>query len=144
MIGDNIYVHVEFSKPEQKKKINNKVIEALSCFFEKQKITVKEEDESFIEILIDYKNDYNVPANFYLSYISEEKNKIKMISLSAFNHPAGEFLLDNGKTLCKQLFKDEMISKIILTDDSEYSTEEIIEKLKESLNEVDITTLLIK
>lgn len=139
MIGDNIYIHIELSEFKNIVLIRQELISILkkstNCISE----FVKENGDSntsYDEIIINYENDYNVPANFFISYIDLKDQKAKEISISGFNHPAGEFLFENGVFLCKEISKINFVKISILTNDSIYSTEEIFKKYNNLLVDI--------
>lgn len=139
MVGDNIYIHIQFKDFKEVEFIRKELMsifkKSTGSNSELAKAKV-DSDFSYDEILFYFQNDYDVPANFFVSYYNLKEEKAKEISISGYNHPAGEFLLDQGVFLCEELNKIDAVKMIIMTNDSAYSTEEIFKKINDQLTDI--------
>lgn len=138
MIGDNIYIYIQFNDFIEVAFICSELMSILKKRIKSNREFVKEKidsDFSYDEILIYFQNDYDVPANFFVSYYNVREDKTKEISIGAYNHPAGEFLLEQGVFLCQEINKIDSVKILVMTDDSEYSSEEIFRKINNLLKD---------
>ena len=141
MDGDNLYVSIELLEHKTILFSQNWVLRKLIKFKREsmvsQKKLTKEEDDQFIpnisynEFLLDYPNDFNVPANIGVIYYgNHETRMVNIISVTAMNHPAGELMVQEGVNLCQE-FDDSLVKSVILTNDSPYFAPEIIKRFNE-------------
>lgn len=137
MVGDNIDINIELKKSQQLDSLHEWLKQRFEYAFSSSDISFEEitdnhkheHDPKILEkILIGFENDFDVPASFCVSYYELfNKGEFDIISIGAFNHPAGEFLSKKGIYIC-QLLSESFVKKIVLTNDSEFSAIEIMEK----------------
>ncbi len=135
MIGDDINLSVELKKELIIEEVQKWLTSIFEDFVEnsvvkRKRDTLEEYEDSkslWDEFLVDYINDYNVPANFGVTYFATKhsSNHCKMMSLGAMNHPAGELMIYRGDQL-GSLLKDNITKLVLLTNDSEYLTLDLI------------------
>ena len=147
MIGDNIYIHVQYKYFVEKNEILRELFSVFRRFLKVENELVKkkvDDNLSFDEISLDFKNDYNVTANFFISYNKKMKSRVKEVSISGYNHPAGEFLFNLGEKFCEEINKNELVEMLVLVDDSEFTSEEIFSKMNNRLEDIGIISIYKK
>jgi hypothetical protein len=153
MIGDNLNISIGLKKSVKIHLIEEAFLSLRNMNFirpdtfvlknkEPEVLTV-EDDIKIIcyynQFICDYEgNDYGVPAYFSVAYYSSSKERLdyscNMVSVSAFNHPAGELILENNEEINNQL-KEALeglgvFDLLIYTNDSIYDTPELLSKYK--------------
>lgn len=137
MVGDDIQLIVEFEEELRINEIQYWLLLKLQNIVHQSHVRIKKSRSNlnpasptlWDEFLVDFDNDFKVPATFGISYYNIRSNmkRCKLISLGAMNHPAGEILIDNGEKFGSAL-KDDLSKLVLLTNDSEFMTLEVITK----------------
>lgn len=134
MIGNEIEIHAKLKDNSYSVEyLEKRIILFFKILMNTELVHMKRlgQEPLWREILVNVENKETL-ANFGISFFSKErlKDRCTSFSIGAMNQPAGYFLIDNVENLCCELSKIDFIEFVVYAFDSEYSSEKILDTIK--------------